>query len=381
MSVAAARPDGAALADEHEIAAGRQAKRAVLAAIVRRADAAAARRAERALAGHGVVAKPQDPHVHARHGPASQVAHDAGDDAAMRDRHREIRDRVAVFDDDGRAGPVGPRRAVAASQIAVLERLQLEPASGQSAKNECAAVVGGRRLPWRLPATLVSVTRTRRAGCFGAPPRIPCRTSTRCPSRPARCRASAARAPQPRRTRSRCKYHLMAACHRIAFRRGRASSAYRSRQPSVSSPARERLEPFRILPAVGLSRRSRSRSSRRPAGARTCRRPSATSMRSSGCAGRAVARPAAVDRRETRARRVRAGGAARVPHHAGHSRRPIRVGHYERRRVRLQVEDAVGDVLAVQRDRLHEPAAELGAAGRCIGHRRQRWRTTASRLA
>ena len=135
--------------DEHEIAAGRQAEGAVLAAIVRHARAAAARRAERALAGHGVVAKLQHPHVDARHRPAAHVAHDAGDDAAARDRHREIRDRLAVLHDDGRAGAVRPRRAVAGSQIGVLERLQLEPARRQTAKGERAAVVGRRRLARR----------------------------------------------------------------------------------------------------------------------------------------------------------------------------------------------------------------------------------------
>ena len=140
------RPDGTARRDEHEIAAGRQAEGAVLTAIVRHARAADARRAERALAGHRVVAKLQDPHVHARHGPAAQVAHDAGDHAAAGDRHREIRDRLAVLDDDGRAGAVRPRRAVAGSEIGVLERLQLEPARRQTAKRERAAVVGGRRL-------------------------------------------------------------------------------------------------------------------------------------------------------------------------------------------------------------------------------------------
>ena len=148
--VAPPRRDG--WRDDHEIAARGQAVGAVLAAIVGHARAAGARRAERALAGHRVVAKLQHPHVHARHGPAAHVAHDAGDHAAARDRHREIRDRLAVFHDDGRARAVRPRRAVAGSEIGVLERLQLEPARRQAAKRERAAVVGGRRLTRRACA-------------------------------------------------------------------------------------------------------------------------------------------------------------------------------------------------------------------------------------
>ena len=55
--------------------------------------------------------------------------------------------------------------------------------------------------------------------------------------------------------------------------------------------------------------------------------------------------------------RGRACGAFSSVTRAGHLGRPIGVGHDQGRRVRLQVERAVRDVLAAQRDGLHEPPA------------------------
>ena len=137
--------------DDHEIPARGQAVGAVLAAIVGEARAAGAWRAERTLAGHRVIANLEHAHVQSRHRPPADVADDAGDHAAARDRHREILHGLAVLHDHRRARPVRPRRAVAGSQVRVLERLQLVLAGGQVVKRERAAVVGGRRLSRRRP--------------------------------------------------------------------------------------------------------------------------------------------------------------------------------------------------------------------------------------
>src|SRR5258708_13234282 len=56
----------------------------------------------RPLAGRRVVAELQHADADAGDGPASHVAHRARDDAAAGDRHREVGDLLAVFDDEDR---------------------------------------------------------------------------------------------------------------------------------------------------------------------------------------------------------------------------------------------------------------------------------------
>ena len=134
---------------EHEVGTRRQSVGAVFAAIVRqRAHVASARRHESALAGHPVIRQPQHAHAHAGDRPAARIEHRAGDHAAADDRHRDLRHGLAVFDDDGGAGAIGPRGAVAGAQPGGLERLQFETAGRQPAEAERAVVIGGGRLTW-----------------------------------------------------------------------------------------------------------------------------------------------------------------------------------------------------------------------------------------
>ena len=176
---------------------------------------------------------------------------------------------LAVFHDDGRARTVRPRRAVAGSEIGVLERLQLVLAGWQAVKGECAAVVGGRGLTWRRARDV----RERHAHAARrllrlAGRRRPCRRSTRCRpraralSRTGGCAAAAA--PHAiARTRTMRERPIIG----WPSREDRASSAHRPRRRSASSPGPRAPRAWPDPSSRRCRRpRARSRSSRRAAG-------------------------------------------------------------------------------------------------------------------
>src|SRR6185436_15877301 len=111
---------------EYQVIPGWQSVRAVFAAIVGRSRAAAGRRAQRALAGDSVEPESQHTHAHTRHRPSARITHGAGNHSATRNRDREIADRFAVLDDNGRAGAFWTGGAITAAQIPGLECLHFE---------------------------------------------------------------------------------------------------------------------------------------------------------------------------------------------------------------------------------------------------------------